>query len=135
MQKPVESIPADIMSRLQRWPWPGNVRELENLIERAVILTTGSALQVPLPDFKLPPSSLAPPSPPSVSDDGDRGNIIRILRETRGVLGGSSGAASRLGLKRTTLQYKIKKLGINRNTLRKKITDLKIAVKRMGAGG
>jgi formate hydrogenlyase transcriptional activator len=114
MQKPIESIPADTMGKLQRWHWPGNVRELENLIERAVILTTGSTLQVPLPDIKAAPTAVAQTSAPSTSDDGDREHIIRILRETGGVLGGPNGAASRLGLKRTTLQYKIKKLGITR---------------------
>jgi formate hydrogenlyase transcriptional activator len=115
MQKPIDSIPTETMSKLQRWHWPGNIRELENLIERAVILTTGTALQVPLPDSK--PSALSVASAQSLPsiDDGDREHIIRILRETGGVLGGPSGAATRLGLKRTTLQYKIKKLGITRN--------------------
>jgi len=115
MQKPVESIPADTMSKLQRWHWPGNVRELENLIERAVILTTGSALQVPLPEIKHFAASVVPTPASSLADDGDREHIIRILCETAGVLGGPNGAASRLGMKRTTLQYKIKKLGITRN--------------------
>lgn len=115
MQKPIDSIPVDTMTKLQRWHWPGNVRELENLIERAVILTTGGALQVPIPDIKLPQNNVAPLPPPSAADDGDRDQIIKILRETGGVLGGPNGAASRLGLKRTTLQYKIKKMGITRS--------------------
>ena len=114
MQKPIDSIPADTMSKLQKWHWPGNIRELENLIERAVILTTGSALQVPLPETKT--STVNVDSAPStISDDGERESIVKMLRETGGVLGGPSGAASRLGMKRTTLQYKIKKLGITRN--------------------
>ncbi len=113
MQKPIDSIPADTMSKLQRWHWPGNVRELENLIERAVILTTGSALQVPLPEVKT--VSVGAPEAAVIPENGDRDQIIRILRETGGVLGGPNGAASRLGIKRTTLQYKIKKLGITRN--------------------
>jgi formate hydrogenlyase transcriptional activator len=114
MQKPLESIPAETMSRLQKWHWPGNVRELENLIERAVILSTGTALQVPLPDLKLSSmNSALQPTP--AADETDRNRIIKILRETRGVLAGPNGAASRLGVKRTTLQYKMKKLGITRD--------------------
>ena len=113
MQKPVESIPADTMGRLQMWHWPGNVRELENLIERAVILTNGKALQVPLSDMKAPPNAVVvPPVSASTLEATERDLIIKVLRETRGILAGPNGAASRLGLKRTTLQYKIKKLGI-----------------------
>ena len=115
MQKPIDSISTETMSKLQRWHWPGNIRELENLIERAVILTTGTALQVPLPEIKSPMVSV--PTAPSASseEDGDREHLIKILRETGGMLGGPNGAAARLGIKRTTLQYKIKKLGITRN--------------------
>ncbi|HEY1272090.1 MAG TPA: sigma 54-interacting transcriptional regulator [Terriglobales bacterium] len=112
MQKPIESIPADTMASLQRWQWPGNVRELENLIERAVILTGGSVLQVPLPEVKPPEAAAASVAPEVRSDGAEREHIIKVLRETRGVLAGPNGAASRLGLKRTTLQYKMKKLGI-----------------------
>jgi formate hydrogenlyase transcriptional activator len=115
MQKAIDSIPSETMSKLQKWHWPGNVRELENLIERAVILTTGTALQVPLPDIKPSTVSVAPVATFPSAEDGDREHIIRILRETGGVLGGPNGAAARLGLKRTTLQYKIKKFGITRN--------------------
>jgi formate hydrogenlyase transcriptional activator len=114
MQKRIDSIPAETMTRLQSWHWPGNVRELENLIERSVILTNGNALQVPLPELK---TSLiaASPLPAEKYEDAERERIIKILRETRGVLAGPNGAASRLGLKRTTLQYKIKKFGITQN--------------------
>ena len=115
MQKPIDSVPTEMMSKLQKWHWPGNVRELENLIERAVILTTGTALQVPLPDIKPSTSTVAQQPALPVAEDGDREQIIKILRETGGVLGGPNGAAARLGVKRTTLQYKIKKLGITRN--------------------
>src|SRR5215470_4165524 len=115
MQKPIDSIPTETMSKLQRWHWPGNIRELENLIERAVILTIGTALQVPLPEIK--PTSLSVPTVASsrAGENNDREHIIKILRETGGMLGGPNGAAARLGIKRTTLQYKIKKLGITRN--------------------
>jgi formate hydrogenlyase transcriptional activator len=115
MQKPINSIPTETMSKLQKWHWPGNIRELENLIERAVILTTGTALQVPLPEIKLTTVSVPLVSSSPSDQDGDREQIIKILRETGGMLGGPKGAAARLGIKRTTLQYKIKKLGITRN--------------------
>jgi formate hydrogenlyase transcriptional activator len=115
MQKPIDSIPTETMSKLQKWHWPGNIRELENLIERAVILTTGTALQVPLPDIKPSTVNVAPVLSSPAAEDGDREQLIRVLRETGGMLGGPKGAAARLGIKRTTLQYKIKKLGITRN--------------------
>jgi len=113
MQKPIDSIPTETMARLQAWHWPGNVRELENLIERSVILTTGSALQVPMAELKGPPTVAVSSLPTSTRlETSDRDLIIKVLRETRGILAGPNGAAARLGLKRTTLQYKIKKLGI-----------------------
>jgi formate hydrogenlyase transcriptional activator len=115
MQKPINSIPTETMSKLQKWHWPGNIRELENLIERAVILTTGTALQVPLPDIKPSTVNVVPVLSSPAAEDGDREQLIRVLRETGGMLGGPKGAAARLGIKRTTLQYKIKKLGITRN--------------------
>jgi len=115
MQKSIESIPASTMSKLQAWHWPGNVRELENLIERSVILTNGPALQVPLGEMQGAVPQAAPVAiSPVRLDQTEREHIIKILRETRGVLAGPNGAASRLGLKRTTLQYKLKKLGITR---------------------
>lgn len=116
MQKTIESVPAATMSTLQAWHWPGNVRELENLIERSVILTNGPALQVPLPELPVPIPQVAVAPPATVRlDETEREHIIKILRETRGVLAGPNGAASRMGVKRTTLQYKMKKLGITRD--------------------
>jgi formate hydrogenlyase transcriptional activator len=115
MQKPIDSIPTETMSKLQRWHWPGNIRELENLIERAVILTTGTALQVPLPEIRPTSASVPTVASSRAGENNDREHIIKILRETGGMLGGPNGAAARLGIKRTTLQYKIKKLGITRN--------------------
>jgi len=114
MQKQINFIPAETMNRLQQWHWPGNVRELENLIERAVILTSGGALQVPLPEIKSAVVPGGAPVPPT-NGDAEREDIIKVLRDTRGVLAGPNGAAARLGLKRTTLQYKMKKLGITRD--------------------
>ncbi len=114
MQKSIESIPAATMAKLKAWHWPGNIRELENLVERSVILANGSALQVPLAELD-PVTNGGPQSFPPTLEGTEREHIIKTLRETRGVLAGPNGAASRLGLKRTTLQYKIKKLGITRN--------------------
>jgi transcriptional regulator of acetoin/glycerol metabolism len=92
-----------------RYPWPGNIRELQNLIERAVILTRGDVLQVP----SLP--SVTPIQTESVTlAEADRDHILKVLKETNWVMGGSSGAAARLGVKRTTLIAKMKKLGVSR---------------------
>jgi formate hydrogenlyase transcriptional activator len=115
MQKKIDSIPAADMTRLQAWNWPGNVRELENFIERAVILTNGSALQVPLTELKSSAASAAVASPAITLHATEREHILKVLRDTKGVLAGPNGAASRLGLKRTTLQSKMKKLGIARD--------------------
>src|SRR5581483_4339941 len=114
MQKRIESIPTETMTRLQHWHWPGNVRELENLVERAVILSTGSVLQVSMPEVKQSAVTVPTAAEPAPPEDGGRESIVKILRETGGMLGGPNGAAVRLGVKRTTLQYKIKKLGITR---------------------
>jgi formate hydrogenlyase transcriptional activator len=108
MQKPIQTIPAESMRKLQQHDWPGNVRELENLVERAVILTTGTELLVPLPEMK----ASSPTVSVAHSEEPERETIIKVLRETRGMLGGPNGAAARLGMKRTTLQYRIKKMGI-----------------------
>jgi formate hydrogenlyase transcriptional activator len=112
MKKPIESIPATTLEALSRYHWPGNIRELENLIERAVILTQGTHLQVPLPELKI--HAPQPPVPAATLHDAERDQILRTLRDTRWVIGGPDGAAARLGLKRTTLTSKIKKLGISR---------------------
>ena len=97
------------MEALLRYPWPGNVRELENLIERAVILTRGAALQIPLTELRSTAAEL--PSPMTL-EEAERDHIRRVLERARGVVGGPNGAAARLGMKRTTLQSKMKKLGI-----------------------
>jgi formate hydrogenlyase transcriptional activator len=112
MDKHIESIPAASMKALQQYSWPGNVRELENFIERAVILTTGSVLSVPTSE--LEPFLAAEQTPASPSRATERDHIVNVLRESRGVLAGPQGAAARLGVKRTTLQHRMKKLGIHR---------------------
>lgn len=113
MNKRIETIPAETMTALLKYHWPGNIRELENLIERSVILSQGPDLRVPLGELKSPTTA--------VSSDGDvtleaaeRKHILRALQEANWVIGGPSGAAARLGMKRTTLQSKMRKLGISR---------------------
>jgi formate hydrogenlyase transcriptional activator len=111
MNKRIETIPGDAMATLSRYAWPGNVRELENAIERAVILTGGHALSVPVSEFRA--RTMAPTSAGTL-EATERDAILRTLRETNWVLGGPHGAAARLGLKRTTLQSRMGKLGIRR---------------------
>ena len=113
MKKTLESIPSEAMEALSRYAWPGNIRELENFIERAVILSPGPTLQIPLAELKQ--SDNAPRAAQSMSlTAAEAAHIQRVLKETHGVIGGPSGAAARLGMKRTTLHAKIKKLGIPR---------------------
>jgi formate hydrogenlyase transcriptional activator len=112
MGRPVPAIPDEVLSVFGQWRWPGNVRELENVIERAVILSSGSELQVPLQDFL--PKARRPIRKTPTLHDIERENILRTLRATRGVVGGPSGAAARLGLKRTTMQSLMRRLGIQR---------------------
>jgi len=107
MGKAIEHIPDETMRVLRHWNWPGNIRELENMIERMVILSKGRELAPP-------PAELSVTQGPLQDDlsDMEREHIIRILRDTNGVLSGIDGAASRLGLKRTTLQSMLKRFGI-----------------------
>src|SRR3989449_8548719 len=110
MEKQIESVPAASMKKLTRWQWPGNIRELENLIERAVILTRGSALEVPVSDLG---NGSAEKAVARMTDSNERDQLLHILKETRGRVGGADGAAVRMGLKRTTLISRMKKLGID----------------------
>jgi formate hydrogenlyase transcriptional activator len=110
MEKRIETVPAGAINHLRGWHWPGNVRELENFIERAVILTRGSALNVPVSELSEGPSGT---NGSVVSASSEREQIVRVLRDTDGWVGGPKGAAARLGLKRTTLISRMKKLGIN----------------------
>ena len=111
MNKPIENISQQTMEALTRYAWPGNVRELENLIERAVILTRGSTLQIPLSELRGAPDDKGGPT---TLEDAEREHIRRTLEQANWVVGGPNGAAARLGMKRTTLQSKMKKLGIAR---------------------
>jgi formate hydrogenlyase transcriptional activator len=109
MQKRIETIPAAVLRKLTRWHWPGNVRELQNLVERAVILTRSSTLAISVPELANGGANSALAKVGNL-DEQDR--IVRILKETKGRVGGPKGAAARLGLKRTTLLTRMKKLGI-----------------------
>ena len=116
--KKIEAIPRETMEALERYPWPGNVRELEHLIERAVILSPGGELRVPL--MELVPTVAADSTgaafhhvPPTLREN-ERDLIRRTLEDCGWVVGGPEGAASRLGMKRTTLASRIKKLGLHR---------------------
>ncbi|MGB2603906.1 MAG: sigma 54-interacting transcriptional regulator, partial [Candidatus Sulfotelmatobacter sp.] len=108
MNKHVQTIPAETLQVLTNWGWPGNIRELENLIERLVILTTGPMLVLPPAEF----DALREGSPSAALREVEREHILRVLRKTNGILAGPNGAASLLGLKRTTLQSMMKRLHI-----------------------
>jgi DNA-binding NtrC family response regulator len=113
MDKKIESISPEVMKALTKWDWPGNIRELENFIERSVILSKGPALRAPLPELQVQEET--PIEQQDVSlEAADREHILRVLREAKGMIGGPDGAATRLGLKRTTLNSKLKKLRIKR---------------------
>ena len=114
MNKRIDTIPHEAMQALERWSWPGNIRELENLIERAVILSPGSVLRVPLAELAMPAEPEKPVNQLSTLAVAEREHILRALRDAEGVIAGPRGAAERLGLKRTTLNAKMRKLGITR---------------------
>jgi formate hydrogenlyase transcriptional activator len=112
MQKRIKSIPKRAMEALTNAAWPGNVRELENFIERAVILTQGDELNVPLTELKK--SSVQYTSPVSTFEEAERQAIIDALKAASGRISGPGAAAERLGLKRTTLQNKMRRLNITK---------------------
>ncbi|HBM3131172.1 TPA: formate hydrogenlyase transcriptional activator FlhA [Klebsiella michiganensis] len=112
----IDSIPAETLRLLSRMEWPGNVRELENVIERAVLLTRGSVLQLSLPEMSIETEPLAAEVLPEEGED-EYQLIVRVLKESNGVVAGPKGAAQRLGLKRTTLLSRMKRLGINKDQL------------------
>ncbi len=116
MNRQIVSIPAATMTALSQYHWPGNIRELENFIERAVILSRGSNLEVPLGELRdRAADTPAPSSPPLATlEDAEREHIRRALQDANWLIGGPSGAAARLGMKRTTLQSKMARLGIER---------------------
>jgi formate hydrogenlyase transcriptional activator len=111
MNRQIETIPARTMDVLADYTWPGNVRELQNFIERAVILSPGTSLRAPLEELKQETAS-GPNTNLSTLEEMEREHVLRALKESNWVTGGPKGAAVRLGMKRTTLAYRIRKLGI-----------------------
>jgi len=127
MKKNIENVPTETMDALTRYDWPGNIRELQNLIERAVILSPGPTLGVPVealnggrtPSLPAPAVQTARVEDPGSQtlEDADRRHIIAALERTNWVIAGPNGAAARLGVKRSTLQFRMRKLGIVRPPL------------------
>lgn len=115
MDKKIDTVPSATLDALTRWNWPGNVRELENFIERSVILSSGSVLRAPLSELQTGENT--PGTVDSTLENAEREHILKVLRECAGVVSGPRGAATKLGLKRTTLQSKMLKLGISRQGL------------------
>ncbi|POP46411.1 formate hydrogenlyase transcriptional activator FlhA [Superficieibacter electus] len=118
MGRNIDSIPAETLRLLTQMEWPGNVRELENVIERAVLLTRGSVLQLSLPELCVEPQTQPEPiAETPLNGEDEYQLILRVLKETNGVVAGPKGAAQRLGLKRTTLLSRMKRLGIDKDAL------------------
>jgi len=112
MGKQIENIPPDTMSALTSYEWPGNIRELQNFIERSVIVSTGAVLRPPLAELKRCPEVLSMGA--ITLEDAERDHIRKTLEQTRWVVAGPNGAAARLGIKRSTLYFRMQKLGISR---------------------
>ena len=117
MKKQFTTIPSEAMEALVRYPWPGNIRELQNFIERAAILSSGPALSVPIPELKRAAVGAnggdGKKAGVATLQTAEREAIRRALKESGGRVSGERGAAAKLGLKRTTLQAKMRKLGIS----------------------
>jgi formate hydrogenlyase transcriptional activator len=114
MRKRIESVPKETMAALVSYHWPGNIRELQNLVERAVILSRGSTLEIPLAELKQPPKAVVNTNGGNTLETVERDHILKVLDDAKWVIGGPTGAAARLGLNRTTLNHRMRKLGIMR---------------------
>jgi formate hydrogenlyase transcriptional activator len=117
MGRDIDTIPTSVLNALASYDWPGNIRELQNVIERSVILSAGPELRVPLSEFagnSLPTPLHARVSSVPDSAAAERARILEVLKEAKGQVGGPNGAAARLGLKRTTLQSRMRKYNIGR---------------------
>jgi formate hydrogenlyase transcriptional activator len=112
MSKQIDQISSETMSELTSYPWPGNIRELQNFIERSVILTSGHVLESPLASLRN--AAEAQSLGPITMEDAERAHIQKTLEQTRWVVSGPNGAAARLGIKRSTLYFRMQKLGISR---------------------
>ena len=116
MNRQIDTIPSETLQSLTRYHWPGNIRELQNVIERAVILSPGPVLRVSLSELKQSAANAkVSPSKSDTLQEAERKHVLGVLEETNWVLAGPNGAAARLGMKRSTLQYRMGKLGISRN--------------------
>jgi len=114
MNRRIETIPSETLDVLTRYRWPGNVRELQNLIERAVILSPGPVLRVPLGDLEMAAGVGLRAGRAQTLAEAERRHIVETLTDTKWVVAGARGAAARLGMNRSTLQFRMKKLGIVR---------------------
>ncbi len=114
MNRVIDTIPSETMSALVRYPWPGNIRELQNLIERAVILSTGPVLRVPLRDLPNRAPIGSAKTRPQTLEEAERAHILAALKDTQWVVAGPHGAATRLGMNSSTVLFRMKKLGIIR---------------------
>lgn len=118
MKRRIESVPKETMAALVNYHWPGNIRELQNLIERGVILSRGSTLEIPLGELKQARAGATKNSEhangSTTLESVEREHILRVLNESKWVIGGPGGAAARLGINRTTLNHRLRKLGITR---------------------
>jgi formate hydrogenlyase transcriptional activator len=115
MDRNIESIPTYALDALTNYDWPGNIRELQNVIERSMVLSDGTELHLVLPELDGRAAPVAVHVRASnVTDISERARILRVLKETKGMVGGANGAAARLGLKRTTLQSRMRKYSIAR---------------------
>jgi formate hydrogenlyase transcriptional activator len=116
LHKRLSTIPVGTMTALRRYHWPGNIRELEHLVERAVILSRGSTLEIPLNELNGPRTDQQ--SSAVTLKEAEREHIFQALQDANWMIGGRSGAAARLGIKRTTLQSMMSRLGIERPSRR-----------------
>ena len=123
LNKPIDLIPYEVMEVLKTLDWPGNIRELQNLIERAVVFSPESVLRLPLMDLKQMTKQPSAAAERTLAD-AEREHILDVLKQANGQIGGQHGAATRLGLPRTTLIYKMRKLGIEmRRSQRRRATE------------
>jgi formate hydrogenlyase transcriptional activator len=108
----IDTIPSETMEALIRYSWPGNIRELQNLIEHSVIVSPGPVLQVPLAALKFQTAPAPDGTKRGTLEEAEREHILATLKGTKWVISGPNGAAARLGMNRSTLQFRMKKLGI-----------------------
>ena len=114
MNRVIDTIPSETMEALIRHSWPGNIRELQNLVEHSVILSSGPTLRVPLTGLQSSAPASQVGTKPQTMEEAEREHILATLKDTKWVVSGARGAAVRLGMNRSTLQFRMKRLGIVR---------------------